>query len=69
MGADVFVSVMMMLVMMVGRKLLYCEDYAYDDEDCASDVAEVFAEILELAVVTVDCVETKYQDVGNEDDG
>ena len=59
MGADVFVSVMM-LVMMLGCKLLYCEDYAYDDEDCASDVAEVFAEILELAVVTVDCVETKY---------
>lgn len=59
MGADVFVSVLMM-VMMMGRKLLYCKDYAYDDEDCASDVAKVFAEILELAVVAVDCVEAKY---------
>ena len=59
MGIDEFMGVVVMM-MMVGCKLLYCEDYAYDDEDCASDVAEVFAEILELAVVTVDCVETKY---------
>ena len=60
MGIDEFMGVVMMMMMAAGRKLLYCEDYAYDDEDCASDVAEVFAEILELAVVTVDCVETKY---------
>lgn len=59
MGIDEFMGVVVMM-MAVGRKLLYCKDYAYDDEDCASDVAEVFAEILELAVVTVDCVETKY---------
>ena len=59
MGIDEFMGVVVMM-MAVGRKLLYCKDYAYDDEDCTSDVAEVFAEILELAVVTVDCVETKY---------